>query len=66
MTKIASMTPPSCAEKLSASKSEGPPLSEAEHYFKCEACGGWFDTRDLGAVFDHEGPLPHPVEDRPQ
>jgi hypothetical protein len=27
---------------------------------------GYFDMRDLGAVFDHEGPLPHPVEDRQQ
>ena len=25
---------------------------------------GCFDMRDLGAVFAHEGPLPHPVEDR--
>jgi hypothetical protein len=21
----------------------GPTLSEAEHFWKCEACGGWFD-----------------------
>jgi len=28
--------------------------------------GGWIDMRDLGAVLDHEGPLPHPVEDRAQ
>jgi hypothetical protein len=27
---------------------------------------GWFDMRDLGAVLDHEEPLPHPVEDRQQ
>jgi hypothetical protein len=44
----------------------GPPLTEAEHFWKCEACGGWFDMRDLGAVLDHEGPLPHPVEDQAQ
>ena len=24
---------------------------------------GWIDCRDLGAVFEHEGPLPHPKED---
>jgi hypothetical protein len=24
----------------------------------------WFDMRDLGAVLDHEEPLPHPAEDR--
>ena len=40
------------------------PIDEAEHFFKCEACGGWFGMRDLGAVLDHEEPLPHPVEDQ--
>jgi hypothetical protein len=44
----------------------GPPLNEAENYFKCETCGGWFDARDLGWVEDHEGPLPHPAQDRAQ
>jgi len=38
-------------------------LSEAEHFRKCEACGGWFDMRDLGAVLDHEERLPHPACD---
>jgi hypothetical protein len=35
----------------------GPPLTEAEHFWKCEACGGWFDmarsrrgARSRGAV----------------
>jgi hypothetical protein len=23
-------------------------------------CGGWVDMRDLGMVFEHEQPLPHP------
>jgi hypothetical protein len=36
----------------------GPPLSEAEHFWRCEACGGYFDIFDLGAVLDHEEPLP--------
>jgi hypothetical protein len=36
-------------------------------FFKCdEACGGWIDMRDLGAVLDHEEPLPHPVSDQAQ
>jgi hypothetical protein len=26
----------------------------------------WLDLRDLGAVLDHEGALPRPVEDRQQ
>jgi Zn-finger nucleic acid-binding protein len=42
------------------------PASEAEHFIKCPACGGWIDRRDLGHVLDHEGPLPHPAQDRPQ
>jgi hypothetical protein len=44
----------------------GPPLTEAKHFWKCEACGGWYDTRDLGAVLDHEKPLPHPASDQAQ
>jgi len=31
------------------------PIDEAEHFWRCEACGGYFDMRDLGAVLDHEG-----------
>jgi hypothetical protein len=41
----------------------GPPEDEAERPYRCPACGGWVDCRDLGQVFDHEGPLPHPAED---
>ena len=33
---------------------------DADHFMRCETCGGWIDCRDLGSVFDHEGPLPHP------
>ena len=42
------------------------PVPEADHFIKCEACGGMIDCRDLGQVFDHEGPLPHPAQDQPQ
>ena len=42
------------------------PKSEGEHFMKCPACGGYFDMRDLAQVFQHDGPLPHPVEDKPQ
>jgi hypothetical protein len=41
-------------------------LREAEHFWKCKFCGGYFDMRDLGAVLEHEEPLPHPVCDREQ
>ena len=40
--------------------------SEAEHFMQCPTCGGYFDMLDLAQVFEHEGPLPHPVQDKPQ
>ena len=43
-----------------------PALNEADNYFRCKMCGGYFDTRDYGAVLDHETPPPHPAEDQPQ
>ena len=43
-----------------------PANNEAEHFIRCPACGGWIDCRDLGQVFEHEGPLPHPAQDQPQ
>jgi hypothetical protein len=39
---------------------------EAEHFIRCPTCGGWVDMRDLAQVFEHEAPLPHPAQDRPQ
>jgi hypothetical protein len=42
------------------------PKDEAEHFIRCHGCGGWIDCRDLGQVFAHEGPLPHPAQDQPQ
>ncbi len=41
-------------------------VREAEHFFRCKACGGYFDARDLAWVKDHEGPLPHPACDQAQ
>jgi hypothetical protein len=43
-----------------------PVRDEAEHFIRCPACDGWIDCRDLACVFEHEGPLPHPAQDRPQ
>jgi hypothetical protein len=29
-------------------------VAQSEAYFmRCPGCGGWFDMRDLGAVFEH-------------
>ena len=44
----------------------GEPAEEAEHVIKCPTCGGYVDMRDLAQVLEHEGPLPHPVQDRPK
>jgi hypothetical protein len=35
-------------------------------FFKCTECGCWINMRDLGAVLDHEGSLPHPDQDQLQ
>jgi hypothetical protein len=58
MTKIAGMTPEIPRGTIIGKQTDGPPLTEAEHFWKCEFCGGWFDIRDLGAILDHEGPCP--------
>lgn len=39
---------------------------DSEHYIRCSECNGWIDLRNLGKVFAHEGPLPHPAEDQLQ
>jgi len=41
-------------------------LPEAAHFYRCAACGGLVDKRDLGAVLEHEADGPHPVEMREQ
>lgn len=52
--------------KFIGSRVGGEPAHEADHFYKCPVCGGWVDKRDLGQVFSHEGPAPHPSEDQPQ
>jgi hypothetical protein len=47
-------------------RTDGQHVPEAEHFFKCEACGGYLDARDLIWIQDHEGPLPHPAQDQAQ
>src|SRR6202035_2405902 len=43
MTKIARMTPTIPRGTIIGKRTGGPPLNEAEHFHKCEACGGWFE-----------------------
>ena len=47
-------------------RTDGRHVPEAEHFFRCVACGVWIDMRDLGWIEDHEGELPHPACDQPQ
>jgi len=44
----------------------GPLLTEAQHFRKCLACGGYFDVRDRVWLEEHLQPLPHPACDRAQ
>ena len=66
MSKIASLTPKIPRGTIIGKQIGGQPLSEAEQFWKCEACGRWLDMRDLGAVLEHDEPLPHPVCDQVQ
>ena len=52
--------------KIIGKRIGGEPTQEAEHFIRCPACGGWIDCRDLGQVLEHEGPLAHPTQDKPQ
>ena len=38
-------------------------VDKADHFIRCPACYDWIHCLDLGSVFDHEGPLPHPARD---
>jgi hypothetical protein len=65
MTKIASMTGIARGTVI-GKRIGGQRTDEVEHFFKFEMCGDWFDMRDLGAVLEHEEPLPHPACDQAQ
>ena len=45
---------------------QGYTCDESVHFIECGVCGGIIDCRDLGMVFDHEGPMPHPAQDQRQ
>ena len=63
MTKIASMT--GIARGTVIGKRDGvQPTDEAEHVFKFEMCGDWFDMRDLSAVWSTRSlcPIRHAIK----
>ena len=49
MTTNSRMTSTIRRGKINGKQTGGPPLSEAEHFWKC----GWFDMRDLGQMLAH-------------
>jgi hypothetical protein len=49
--------------RYSSRRMGDPPKREAEYFYRCPVRSGWVDCRELGQVFDHEGPLPHPTQD---
>jgi hypothetical protein len=64
--KIASFDEPRPRGTVIGRQVSGPRLTEAEQFRRCPLCGGYFDMRDLVWLEDHEGPLPHPAQDRGQ
>jgi hypothetical protein len=61
--KIASIDEPRPRGTVIGRQVSGPPLTEAEHFWKCPLCGGYVDMRDRVWLEDHQGPLPHPACD---
>ena len=48
------MTPPIPRGTVNGKRVGVQPIDVAEHLFRCEACGGWIDMRDLAQVFYEE------------
>ena len=65
-TAIMSLEEPRPRGTLVGERADRRRVSEAENFFRCNICGGYLDARDYVWVLDHEGPLPHPAEDRVQ
>ena len=42
---------------------DGVARTEADHFSNCPVCGAFLDMRDLGALLEHEEPLPRPASD---
>jgi uncharacterized protein (DUF2342 family) len=64
MAAIMSLDEPRPRGTLLGVRTDRRRVREAEHFFRCVACNGWIDARDLVWIEDHEGPLPHPAQDQ--
>jgi len=66
LTAIMSLEEPRPRGTVLGERTDGRRVGEVEHYFQCKTCGGYLDARDLVWIEDHEGPLPHRVQDQAQ
>ena len=66
MAAIMSLDEPRPRGTLLGERADRRHVGEAHHFFRCKACNGWIDARDLVWVEDHEGELPHPACDGAQ
>ena len=64
MTAIMSIDEPRPRGTVFGERADRRGVNEAEHFFRCKICGGYFDARDLVWVEDHETTEPrHPSSD---
>lgn len=54
MVRRARTNPPAIGKP--GQRAGGEPVDEREHFIKCPMCGHMIDMRNLGEVFEHEGP----------
>jgi hypothetical protein len=66
MTAVMPIDEPRPRGTLLGERADRRRVHEVEYFFRCKACNGWIDARDLTWVEDHEGPLPHPAQDQSQ
>jgi hypothetical protein len=66
MTGIMTIDEPRPRGNCMGKQVSGPRLTEAEHFRRCLLCNGYIDMRDRVWLEDHQGPLPHPAQDRAQ
>jgi hypothetical protein len=32
-----------------------------DRFVRCQWCGGWVNAHNSSSIFEHRGPLPHPI-----
>jgi hypothetical protein len=41
---------------------EGGGVYDADRFVRCQWCGSWINARNSSSLFEHRGPLPHPIK----